>query len=647
MVHAWLALSSTVNMALTVDELPHLAAGHAYWTHHATQLHPENGILPQRWAALPAVIQGETAPDPTHPAWQKSDIWSVGLEYLYDREVPPEIKLLEARGMAVLWNLATGLLIYAWSRSLFGATGGFFSLSFFAFCPTFLANGPLVTSDACASFFLLAAVWSFWNHLNRADWLSLLLSSIAFGLCCVAKFSAALLLPLFGLLLGYGLLCTHANARMRLFQAPFRNITLGVLVHAGIAGLIIWSFYGFECGASPAFQTYHFTWEAIQASLGWKATLLAWLRDHQLLPSNYIHGFSTVLYMSKQRGAFLNGELSLTGWPWFFPYCFLAKSTLTTLGATTILLLWKGRALIDRLRTIGRPPLREGRLHNCAPLLLFLGVFWLSSITLNLNIGHRHIMPVYPALYILFGCLGAACASLKHRKLGLLLLLLPIAFQAAESNSVRPHYIAYFNPLVGGPEQGYTHLVDSSLDWGQDLPALQDWLDKDPQAQSGAPAHLIYFGMAPIHHHIPKAKVLFSMMHRTEPSNMTFARAGLYCVSATMLQQPYAPPREWTLNHERRYQQLRGAAKALIDQLHTLPKAQRSVSRTHSDLFREYEGLRYRRLCAVLRERKPDAMAGYSILVYRLNSAEVHAALEGNWSEWLKLREQQAIKAPH
>jgi hypothetical protein len=59
-----------------------------------------------------------------------------------------------------------------------------------------------------------------------------------------------------------------------------------------------------------------------------------------------------------------------------------------------------------------------------------------------------------------------------------------------------PHHLAYFNGLAGGPLLGRAHLVDSNLDWGQDLRALKAWLER----RNGEPIsnlRLAYFGMLP------------------------------------------------------------------------------------------------------------------------------------------------------
>jgi hypothetical protein len=68
-----------------------------------------------------------------------------------------------------------------------------------------------------------------------------------------------------------------------------------------------------------------------------------------------------------------------------------------------------------------------------------------------------------------------------------------VAAQAFSSLSMGTEQLAYFNALAGGPAAGYTRLVDSSLDWGQDLVRLQTWLSAKGEDRVG----LVYFGSAP------------------------------------------------------------------------------------------------------------------------------------------------------
>jgi hypothetical protein len=214
-------------------------------------------------------------------------------------------------------------------------------------------------------------------------------------------------------------------------------------------------------------------------------------------------------------------------------------------------------------------------------------------------------------------------------------VVVALIWHAFESISIGPHYLAYFNALDGGPRQAYRHLVDSSLDWGQDLPGLKHWLDREGlQRLDHPPVFLAYFGTArPEYYHID-AKPLPGFFDRWSPHLPEPLSGGVYCISATMLQGVYLTASgAWSDKYEEQYQ-------ATIDNLRVFEGTRTSASaraallrQTGQDFwwkaFHAFEQLRFARLAAQLRQREPDAQVGYSILIYRLTEADVSRALFG------------------
>ncbi len=261
--------------------------------------------------------------------------------------------------------------------------------------------------------------------------------------------------------------------------------------------------------------------------------------------------------------------------------------------------------------------------YPTVPLWCLLAVYWAVSVRAHLNIGHRHLLPTYPATFILAG--AAACVARRRRwwlsGVGVLMLWL-----AAESASISPHYLAYFNQLTGGPENGYKHLVDSSLDWGQDLITLREWLRE--QRKPGEPVYLAYQGTADPAYYGLDVHLLPSFGIKWEPSDTESPpelRPGIYCISATrlaLLFNPFCPA--WKPEFEPEYRELAGGVggetPAGIES--SLPTALRGkdAARLRRRRFRQ---MRLAKLCTFLRRREPDAFAGYSILIYRLTEADL------------------------
>lgn len=637
LAHAWLGLSASTEKSTTVDEMAHLTAGHALWQPGDYRLQPENGVLPQLWEGLPAVIARQKLPPPSNPGWAKPNVWTLGHVYFHQLGNDLPALLFWGRAMNLTWSIATGLLVFFWTRKIFGLPGACAALCFLVFCPTFLAHGPLATSDMCMTFFMLASVGAFWRHLQNPSPASLLLSASVTGLAFVAKYSAVLLpvmfLPLIALRLVVGPPLTWRGSVVGRIGTGVFLLASGI-VHLATTFAIIWAFhrFRFEPVIDPALvRDYTRPWGVVVSSLGHPlGPVLGWARVHRVLPDAYLYGFGFVVDLSRQRGAFLNGQNSLTGWVQFFPYAFLAKTPLAFLAALLAVI----GVTLHRWRT--RWGLARSDLLRVAPLLSLFVVYWAFSLKSTLNIGHRHLLPTYPVLFIAVGALGWAAANLSRAWRWLLAVLL--VGQVTASALIRPHYLAFFNQLVGGPTDGYRHLVDSSLDWGQDLPGLAAWLRQQQLPRAGEPVYLAYFGTGePDYygiHAIPMVPLLRTIpdqpWHRLEP--------GVYCISATLLQQTYSeirPP--WSDAYEKEYTGLRSVEPALIDYSRhpdrrpaweaTVPAEKWPV------MWRRYEELRFGRLCAVLRQRTPDAQIGYSINIYRL-SAEDIALATGDVERW-------------
>ena len=121
--------------------------------------------------------------------------------------------------------------------------------------------------------------------------------------------------------------------------------------------------------------------------------------------------------------------------------------------------------------------------------------YFAFSMTSGINIGMRHILPVYPFLYV-----GAAAwlATRANRRLAIYLLAALGALEIGECARITPDYLAFFNELAGGPGRGPEYLVDSNIDWGQDVKKLGLWLEAHGGRQ---PVRVYYFGNAQLRYY--------------------------------------------------------------------------------------------------------------------------------------------------
>ena len=321
----------------------------------------------------------------------------------------------------------------------------------------------------------------------------------------------------------------------------------------------------------------------------------------------------------------------------FFPYSLLVKTPLSLFAVLAIavvvtLIRWRNETKNreEDIHFVSR--LGQG-IYQTAPLWVFLLVYWLMAIRSSINIGHRHVLATYPILFILAG--SAAIGRGKHYRVLSILTLLSVVGLIVESFSVRPHYLAYFNALAGGPRQGYRHLVDSSLDWGQDLPSLKRWLDTHLPTTNDRPVvYLSYFGTGDPQHYGVEAQRLPHYPDWRPAGGPRHLDGGIYCISATMLQSVYGPAwGRWTNSYEKEYQRLTAQfdqqEKSQIGDASGEQLDQRNQGNDWSADFDRYEWLRFAKLCAYLRGRQPDDHVGYSILIYHLKDKQIEEALSG------------------
>jgi hypothetical protein len=179
------------------------------------------------------------------------------------------------------------------------------------------------------------------------------------------------------------------------------------------------------------------------------------------------------------HSSYLMGIRSDKGWWYYFPVVFAVKSTIAALAATLLLL---AAALWQAARRQWISPMAMGL--AIPPLLYFV-----FSMTSGINIGMRHILPVYPFLYVGTAALLSRLAVHRAARYAMLALA---ALQIAECARITPDYLAFFNELAGGPGRGPEYLVDSNIDWGQDVKKLVHWLD----AHGTRRARIYYFGNA-------------------------------------------------------------------------------------------------------------------------------------------------------
>ncbi len=640
LLHVVLAVSSVRHKSNTFDEYIHLTAGYSYWTLNDYRLQPENGNLPQRWAALPLIFSRLSFPQQNSPVWEDINVWEVGHRFFYKMGNPVEDMLFKGRVMVCLLSVCLALTVFLWSRQVFGTLGGFISLGLYAFSPTMIAHARLTTSDMASALFFILAIKLLWNLMHRITWQQVVMTGLSVGGLLLSKMSGVLIVPMAAILLAIRLLSNKPLSinigkekiiagRLQVCAA----ITANLAIVALISTVVLWGFYGFRFTAMenpPAGQALSFPkWSAEIEKAENVGKAVAFIRDRQLLPEAYLFGFTYVITHAKIRPAFYKGAYSTTGWWQFFPFCYAVKTPL----ASILLLLIALLAIIRR---------KDGSLrYNLVPLVVLTCVYWLVAMNSNINIGHRHILVTYPAFFIISG----AVSIWSVRFIRICRVLVPVMFLVymAETLPIWPDYLAFFNVSGGGPQRGYQNLVDSSLDWGQDLPALSRWLQENNYDgdQAQVPVYLSYFGTAsPKHYNLSTRMIVFRNFPwaRDIVTRATSLEPGIYCISATSLQQVYGMFGGWRQDSEQLYWKLMDV-KQEYETARKTPETWSALTKKYgsaaqiSRLIQVFKEMQFARLCYYLKQREPDHQIGHSILVYFTGPRELWKAIEQPWPE--------------
>ena len=622
-----MAVTAVTGKSVAYDEIAHLTGGYTYWLRNDFRLDAMSGPLPQRLAGLPLLLMAPAFPPADDPDWLGARVMDLGGRMLFKSGNDAMRLLMAGRMMIALLGAGLVLLAYQWSSDLFGWRGGFISMLLCAFCPALLAHGALVTSDMAAAFFFTFGTWAFWRLCQRVTPVRFVVCALALAGLLLSKMSGVIIIPVMVALLvirllpGNGLVIDFRGEHILNGRARVALALCAILLANGLAVAGgIWGAYSFRYGmfnpSLPDHVSYQSDWASLTGIKGIIISAVLFARSHHLLPEGYIYGFARTFSDVQGRSGFLNGAYSTVGFPVFFPYVFLVKTSL----AVFCLLAGAVMAGLRKWRTAGL------WLYHIAPLLVLFATYWGFALHSHLNIGHRHLLPVYPPMYILAGACGVYLKPGAKRWQAVLVVVAVFWFMA-ESLFIRPDYLAYFNVIAGGPDNAWRHLVDSSLDWGEELPALKLWLDAHGVNKPDA-ACLAYFGVGDPGYYGIKARVLSSWGE--DSGGLRPFTHGVYCISATSLQSVYSPPKgHWAQPYENAYHRLGRAAVKSPDGMLEGPGT------LDHDQAKLLEDLRFARLCAWLRQREPDAEIGHSILLYILTDEQLNEALLGKPAELL------------
>lgn len=492
LVLLWTAFLSMIQDSLTFDELAHIPAGYSYLTQKDYRVNPEHPPLIKDLAALPLLFLNLNFPkndqtwlqENSAPAWWVQ--FDLGTKFLYESGNNPRAIIVASRFPMIFLLIALALFLFKWARKLGGNYAGLAALVIFSFSPNFIAHGRLVTTDVGAALGALMAAYFWLKFLKDPKKINVLWAGVFLGIALLIKFSMILLIPFLGIItIVYALI--HDN--------KINNLKKYIL-KAGLAGIIafllIWPIYQFHIWNYPAdHQARDTAADLTSGKISAPANLVIWMSNKPILRP-WAQFFRGVLMAGNRTTAgntvYFMGEISASGWRYYFPVIYLLKELLAFHILTLITL---AAALFLSLKRKLSFSIKEH--FTLFSFLVFLSIYWLTAVMGNLNIGVRHILPTLPFIYlsvilVLKEVLFKAAPIFKKALISLVFLLL--AAMTFSSLSSFPYYVSYYNLLAGGTENGYKYAVDSNYDWGQDFYKLINFIEKNNIQK----IYLDYFG---------------------------------------------------------------------------------------------------------------------------------------------------------
>ncbi|HIE38715.1 MAG TPA: phospholipid carrier-dependent glycosyltransferase, partial [Anaerolineae bacterium] len=436
-----LALTSAKVKSATFDEDAYIGKGTAIWLEGNYWLRTAHPALAPMLGTSLLLTEPELSAPTDQPCWPDGTARSCGRELLFYRSDTRRVLFLVRLPITYLMVTLVAL-VYRWAAELYGRRAALLPAMLCALDPNLLAHGRLLTLDLVATFFVFLSCWTFYRFWARPGWGRLAAVGLALGAAGSARFTTGFLVPLF-LVLGLArtwhlcraelLFVSNALPRWRAVVVAL----VALVMVGGIAVLVIWIVHGADFGPVPR-------WGGIR------------------LPAPaYFNELAALLeYRDKPQDAFLLGYHYKGGWWLYFIVAFFVKTPLPTI-------LMVGFALVCLVQ-------QRGGGFGEAVLLTVAGSYFGLSLLSPFNIGYRHLLPMLPLLFVFAG------RAVRVGELGPHLRLRPVpaallVWLTLSNLAIYPHYLAYFNEPVG-PRNGYRVLVDSNLDWGQDLPALEQYV---------------------------------------------------------------------------------------------------------------------------------------------------------------------------
>ncbi len=468
--------------SITSDEKTHITVGYINLRFHDYRFNIEHPPLVKQLAALPLLFLKLNFPFDIYRISVPDDIVKIQNAFLFKIGNDLDLMLFLSRIPNILISLILGIFIYFYSKKLNGIFAGFISLSLFVFSPLFLGHSSLVTMDTTISCFYFVTIYYLMRYFETEKDKFLIGVAVLTGLSFILKFSGLLLIPVIYLLVFMRSFYPVEEPKKITLKEWVKNllIFLPFLIFAAsykksfrliAPGLAVYAVSYLFYNKKTLFSKINFVGRSLLIIMVSAFVIVildytnySWFPFHSATMP-YFKGFAYFEgHAQYGQDSYLLGVSSKTGGWWcYFPLAFIFKEPLV---ASLFFLLGLAGICLKKEKVLSKAVL-------VMPAFVYL---FIAMFINKLNIGIRHILPVYPFLFVIGGYSVSLVRNSKAMKYLLSILIVILALDVLSSY---PAHLPYFNRLTGGFKNGYKYLGDSNIAWGQDWKRLKKYIEKN------------------------------------------------------------------------------------------------------------------------------------------------------------------------
>ncbi len=509
-LHTILLALNAIWMSPTLDEPAHLVAGISHWRFGDFSLYRVNPPLVRLVSATPAMLLGYSMdfPETLNDQFSRNE-FQLGEKFVTENGRWALWLVTFGRWACIPFSLLAAWTCYLWARDLYGPRAGVVAMLLWCFSPMILGHAALMTPDAPAAALGALACYTFWRWLKKPTWQSTITAGVILGLAELSKTTLILFYPLWPVLwFVYRLFerCS-ANQSPAMTLVRWRNEACMLLARM-LIGLYVVNVGYLGVGSFVQLKEYEFRSSMFGSGQNESIGHGNRFRDQWLgelpvpLPFDYVLGID-----HQQRDfekfwgpSYLRGQFQPQGWWYYYCYALLVKTPIGTIGLGMLV-------LIRRLTNLG---VHRGPAFRDEWILLFPMLFVFVVVSSKWGFSHhlRYLFPCFPLAFIWISQIACPISRsalargfllefpansspiparraskeitpFPRSRVGLVLWLSCLTWSLTSSLWHYPHSLAYFNEFAGGPRNGAKHLLNSSIDWGQDLLHLERWISRN------------------------------------------------------------------------------------------------------------------------------------------------------------------------